>query len=135
MIVLGGLDGAGGTDTDVYALDLSASAPTTWEVLTVSGGPPTFREGHFGIWDSLNQQMIIYGGEDEFATPNAEVWAMTFLPSPAWVPLSPTTSAGDRFYGTAIYDPVDLEMIVFGGVPDDSLTTPYDDTWSLNLGP
>jgi hypothetical protein len=115
---------------DLWTLDLTGS-PSVWGTLAPSG-PPSARYGHMGVWDSVNAQMVVFGGADILDMPNQEVWTLSFRGAPAWTIWGAAPPAGPRTLGTAVYDPVNPRMIISGGVIDDFLTSTAE-TWSLDL--
>jgi hypothetical protein len=116
---------------DLWTLDLSVAAPLLWAPLATAGTPPGFRDGHTAVWDSVNGQMVVYGGADDLGTVFEEVWTLTLGAAPTWRSWTPVTTAGPRQYGVAAFDPLSVRMFVFSGF-DDSFT-PTDQTWSLKL--
>ena len=130
MVIFGGAS-ASGTLQDIWALDLSQSSPTSWLPIGPSS-PPSGRYGHVAVWDSVNERMVVYGGADMLDLPNDEVWTLTLSGTPTWTPWTPLPTAGDRSLGTAVFDPVAVRMIIFGGVVDDALTS-TPETWALEL--
>jgi hypothetical protein len=137
MVVFGGFDSdlADGSilARDTWSVDLVPAAPTAWTPITVSGGPPSFREGHLTVWDSIGQQMVVYGGLDDATVANADLWTLSLAGTATWRQLALGTSAGDRAYGAAVFDPVLNRIIVFGGIFDDTFV-PLNDAFSLRLG-
>ncbi|HEX7899381.1 MAG TPA: kelch repeat-containing protein [Planctomycetota bacterium] len=135
MIIFGGIDGNTGDGSflaqDTWSLDLQPSLVSTWTEITAAG-PPGFREGHTAVWDSMNRQMVVFGGFDDSTIANAEVWTLSLENAGTWALLTPVSAAGDRAYGAAIFDPVLVRMTFFGGVYDDTLV-PLTDTFALDL--
>lgn len=136
MIVFGGSDNDLGDGSvyaqDVWSLDLSDITPLAWTPLTPAGGPPFFRDGHVAAWDSVNNVMIVFGGADDSATPNDEVWALSFDGAPRWSAYAPASGAAARYYATGVFDPVNVALVVYGGALDDILIG-TDDAWSLDF--
>jgi len=130
MVVFGGFNGAVALQ-DAWELDLSVPAPTAWTPLTPAA-PPSPRYGHVAEWDSVNQQMVVFGGADDFGFPDDQVWTLTLQGTPTWRPWGPAPTPGPRYLGVSIFDPVTVRMIVFAGVVDDILTT-TPETWALGL--
>lgn len=128
MVVFAGLDNDltdGSTQArDIWILDLSNSVPSSWSSPALSGGPPSFRDGAIAAWDSVNGQMLVFGGGDDLATPNDELWILNLAASPNWKLWNAQVPApGPRQYGTAVFDPLSASMLVFGGTVDDFLTS------------
>lgn len=124
--------------TSAYAGPATATTfPLAWTQHLAAG--PLARSDHSAIYDAANQRMILFGGLDLDPTADGsilsnEVWELS-LPTagtPAWNPLAPTTPPTPRFGHSAIYDPVNQRMVVFGGQDDTSI---LDEVWILTLGP
>jgi hypothetical protein len=144
MVVFGGWDDTFNPTNDVYVLDLSSGPPYTWTKLiasgptpTLGGTPPAKRAFHTAVYDSANQQMIVYGGYDG----NQQFTDIRALSLPASYPFvwsTPTVFGGPigRYQHTSIVDPLLSRMIAFGGEDD---TTAGDgsvlsnDTWAFDL--
>jgi hypothetical protein len=128
MIVYGGWDGT--THSDVWSLALSGNA---WTELHPSGDAPIARYGHSAVWDDSLSRMLVFAGEwrngDDFQYLN-DVQRLSLAGAPSWSPLSTRTSPPPaRYSHTAILDPRNDKMIVFGG-----WTGVYrKDTWELSL--
>ena len=133
MIVFGG---AGpGLQGDLWQLSLPdpTVTPPAWSPLATTGTPPTARTGHSAIFDSVNNRMILFGGQQAGPGPYLnEVWVLTLAGTPAWSPVTPSgMPPGGRRNHSAVYDPVRREMIVYGGTDDAGLT--FDDFFVLSL--
>ena len=113
MIVFGGLDAGFNIVNDSAALNLTT---LQWEVFAPGGVLPAIRFGHSAIYDALHDRMIVFGGTDDGTNLLQDVQILTLGASPTW---SPATIIGtppvNRFYHSAVYDPVNQQMIVFGG--------------------
>ncbi len=97
-------------DTRAVAL----GAPAAWATL---GTGPTARWGHSFVFDSLRDRAILFGGNvNGFQTGN-DVWALDLSTSNAtWTQLTPTGGTPPtRVAHTAVYDPDNDRMVVFGG--------------------
>ncbi|HVE40637.1 MAG TPA: kelch repeat-containing protein [Planctomycetota bacterium] len=130
MIVFGGWDDTFTQTNDVYVLDLSVGPPYTWTKLvasgptpTITGVPPAVRGFHTAVYDSANQQMIVYGGYHEdlvVPTNTGRVGDIHILSLPTAYPLVWSTPAVlpapfARSQHTSITDPIQGRMIMFGG--------------------
>ena len=79
---------------------------------------PTFAvDQHAAVWDDAHERMIVFGGYNGSWALQNEVFAMQksggFY---EWTVLSPTGTPPTPRYGvSAIYDPVGVRMLVFGG--------------------
>lgn len=128
LVIFGGRDVIGDRN-DVWELPLSTLA---WNQLTPSGTPPTAREHAAAIYDPVRDRMIVYGGFDGKPTWNGDVWELTFSPL-AWNKITPVdTGPGARDRHSAVYDPVNDRMVIFGGRTGSG--TWGNDVWALSLG-
>jgi hypothetical protein len=76
--------------------------------------------------------MVVFGGFDGF--PRNDIWVLSLAGTPAWGELSPSgTPPVERYIHTAIYDPVQERMVVFGGAAFGQDFGYYSDTWALSL--
>lgn len=136
MVVFGGFDFNYTETNDVYTLDLSGAPPYTWTKLSPTGTPPGPRANHSAVYDSANQRMIVYGGING-ANGLGDVYALS-LPTAApfaWSTLTPGGGPLPRYQHSAIADPLNSRMVVFGGhdgdaVLDGSLLS--NETWSFS---
>jgi hypothetical protein len=125
MIVFGGFDGA--EQNDVWTLNLTGSP--AWTLLSPSGTPPTGRERHSAIYDPVSDRMLVFGGSDG-ALKN-DVWALSLGNAPEWSLITPAgTPPSARYRHTALYDPVRVRMVVFGG---NAASGACADAWGLTL--
>lgn len=129
---------------DGYTYKLTFSN-NTWSYIT-SGGLPVF-QGPSGIYDPVNQRMIVFGGYD-YATPPGycligvfpDVYALSLsAQNPTWTYVGQAPNS--FFDAVPIYDPQCHRMIVFGGTTDADCYScsywPYDiptnNVWSVSL--
>ena len=134
MLVFGGVDASYHVRGDVWALTLSE--PHEWTELTPAGTPPAARHGHTATYDAIHDRMLVFGGQSGPSGSDPllnDVWALSLSGSPAWTQLAPSgiPPAGRRLH-SAIYDPVNDDMVIFGGAGS---TWPAErsDTWALSL--
>ena len=130
MVVFGGDDGGGGLG-DVLQMDLTAALSDWGPPLPTH--PSLILESHAAVYDSVLQQMIVFGGNDSGAgaTPYSnETWSLTLSGTPAWTQLSPTTPPSERENVAGIYNPSTRSMAVFGG---SDLSGPYAELQKLML--
>lgn len=87
------------------------------------------------IYDPIGDRLIAYGGFDA-VTQRSDVWELSFplSGSSSWsqldVPAGPPPRAGH----SAIYDPLNQRMLIFGGVQNQGETQVHlNDTWALSL--
>jgi N-acetylneuraminic acid mutarotase len=100
--------------------------------------PPKSQYGHYMIYDSQNQQMVMYGGHWSI-WENGQmvshgysdgVWTYDY-PSDTWTKVDTASSLPQRYWHTIAYDEDRGKMVVFGG---SGATTPVlDDTWLYDL--
>lgn len=90
-----------------------------------------YRRDHTAIWDSAQELMVVFGGQDETTATVDTVH--TYDPvTDTWTDITTSgTPPAARSRHSAIYDPVGQRMIVFGGV--DGTASPLGDLWSLDL--
>lgn len=122
MIIFGG--GLGATSpcaNDVWVLSNanSVGGTPTWGQLSPTGGPPSPRNAHSAVYDQGSNRMIVFGGDNCFATFNNEVWVLTNANglggTPTWTLLTTAgTPPAPSESMSAVYDPVNNRMILFG---------------------
>jgi hypothetical protein len=122
MIVFGGR--ADAARNDAWALSLTDGS---WSEIAAGNAPPV-RYLHTAVYDSAGDRMLIFGGRDE--SPRNDVWALTLGGTPTWSQLTPGAAPGPRYGHTAIYDPVRVRMLTFGGFDG---TDRNNDVWALTL--
>jgi hypothetical protein len=120
---------------DLYVLEdaTGVGSTTKWVTLSATGSPPPVRYSHTAVYDSNDNEMIVFGGNNCAGTYYNDVWVLTnangLSGTPAWTQLSPSGPApGPRANTSAVYDAADDIMIVFGGYNG----SPYGDLWVLN---
>ena len=114
----------GAWSPDVFANTIVVSPVTTSGTPT----PPTARMGHSAIYDAVGNQMLVFGGNTGAGLTD-ELWILD-LGANAWsmVPYTGLWPA-PRMNHSAILDPTNNRMIVFGGFDG----TELDELWSLDL--
>src|SRR5438105_2161560 len=143
MILFGGQDDFFTYYSDVWALNLmpTTAAMTTppvnyWTQLTPSGVPPdvpSARIGHSAIYDSQNNRMIVFGGQDGGGYRN-DIHILTLGGTPAWsAPAITGTPPSGRMGHSAVYDAANQRMVIFGGDTAVNPITPTNELWSLRL--
>jgi hypothetical protein len=126
MIIFGGRD-VGSSFKDAWALSLG-EYPKRWRQLP-DAPMARGRYEHTAIYDPDRESMWVFGGNDGFFCN--DTWALTLGAEPAWSSVTPGGSLpGTRRGHTAIYDPLQKRMVVFGG----GGTARLNDTWGLSLG-
>ena len=120
----------------VYAFD-PAPEPH-WSVLATAGEDPGERYLAALVYDPVRDRLVMLGNVTVGTgglNVRFEVWALTLSGTPAWEKLVTQGVSPDARYGhSAIYDPVNDRVVVFGGV--DALAYPevfHSDVWALSL--
>jgi hypothetical protein len=130
LIVFGGFDANGDQRKDVWAFSV---AQGTWSELTPTGQVPTRRSAQAAIYDSANQQMIVFGGPVD---PLSGLWSLSLPPDGGarWSQLTLDGGPGLVISPAAVYSSDELRMIVFGG-RGSSVGSGSAAVWSLSLPP
>jgi len=110
----------------------------TWTQLAPTGTPPVARGGVTGVYDSVNNLMIVFGGRNAGGNNLNDVWVLTNAsgagPNPSrWVNLIPNGAAGSppaRSGHSAVYDSTNNRMIIFGGCSANCAPA-LNDVWVL----
>ncbi|MBI3539468.1 MAG: T9SS type A sorting domain-containing protein [Candidatus Eisenbacteria bacterium] len=118
MVIFGGLINTGYLN-DVWALPLGGG---TWTQLQPTGGVQP-RELTPGAYDSMRGRLLVFSGwNGDYLT---DTIALTLSGPPAWSVIVPLPPNGDppspRYIHTAIADPPQGRMVVFGGVANGNL--------------
>ena len=128
IVVFGGDQGVSTPLGDVWVLSHANGTGGTpgWTQMFPSGTAPSARTGHTAVYDSANNRMMVFGGVNSAGTVLADTWVLTGAigqaGTPAWSLLTVTNGTA-KAYHSAIYNPANNEMTVFGGaiaiVPSD----------------
>lgn len=132
MILFGGSDGVSVFDNSLRALDFNDGS---LDPLTPLSPLPEPRLQPSLIYDSRRNSLILFGGFGivSGATLN-DIWEYD-LTSNLWIeriPADPMAAPSPRRGHSAIYDPLNFKMIVFGGFHDES-GFPLNDVLRLDL--
>ncbi|MGQ9583116.1 MAG: PKD domain-containing protein [Thermoplasmatota archaeon] len=103
-------------------------ATNTW----TSRGNARLPAGNIGVWDPADGLFITHGGYYLHWQGNAyyrQTWGWDPSTS-SWTQLA---DGPTRFHHSAVWDPIDGVMLVFGG-QDTSGGTPYGDLWAFSPG-
>jgi hypothetical protein len=131
MILFGGVAPGAVFQNDTWALSLSD--PPAWGELTPSGGPPPGRSLDSAIYDPVRDRMIIFGGAGANTGLNHylnDVWALDLSGTPQWTQILASGGPSSRGLHSAIYDPMNDRMLVYGGL--DGFSS-LGDLWALSL--
>ena len=149
MITFGGhlaFFGTDHNDTRILANANGTASPSTWTTLATSGGPPGIRDEQSAIYDTTNNRMTIFAGHQSISTccpyvisDYNDAWVLSNANgqsgTPTWTQLSPLGSLpGVRSSHSAVYDPANNRMIVFGGSQWNQAaqtSNPLGDLWQL----
>src|SRR5207248_1334691 len=83
------------------------------------------------VYDPVRDRMLVFGGR-ALGIPQDDVWELSFSGALAWRLIVPSgTPPAPRLDQVAIYDPVRVRMIVFGGT--DASGAQLNDVWALSL--
>ena len=94
----------------------------------LSVGLPSDRDGHSAIYDAAGDRMVAFGGMS--STRRNDVWVLPLSSATGWHQmLVGGTPPSARDGHTAVYDPVNNRMVVFGGFD----TGPRNDVWALSF--
>ena len=130
MIVFGGF---GPTwNSDVWELTFS---PLAWNPITPAAAGPSARDRLTGIYDPLNDRMVVFGGRDGPLHWTNDVWGLSLGGTPGWLDITPSggSAPAARWGYSAAYDAADQQLVIFGGSA--ATGTYFDDAWALTLGP
>jgi len=119
-------------DVHVLQYPSGVGGALAWFKLSPAGGPPAARFSHTAVYDATDNEMIVFSGNNCGTTYYNDVWVLKNANglggSPVWKPLSPSGPApGVRAFSSAVYDPTNDRMIVFGGWNGAA----YGDLWVL----
>lgn len=138
ILLFGGWGPGNQVFNDLWEIPLDG-APS-WNALRPEGELPHERTSHVAVYDSAAGQVIVYGGsyhEDWVGTVVlGDLWSLTLDSTLRWTRLSPAGEIPEgRAEASAIYDPPNRRVIVFGGwvaVPPYGLRY-TDEVWELSL--
>lgn len=127
MIVFGGTDGI--PKNDVW--ELSLNEPEQWRRIATSGTPPAPRYAASAIYDEYSDRMVLFSGtaNDNFSDFN-DLWALSMTEDATWERLIAWATPMARWGHSAVFDPINSRMIVFGGR---MLGGNVSETWILSL--
>jgi galactose oxidase-like protein len=121
MVIHGGT--AGGNET----WRLSLADPPAWT--EVQATPPG-RYWHTAAYDAAHGVSLIFSGQDAHGGVFNDVWALSSGDTPSWSQLFPSGAPAARLEASAIYDPVGVRMLVFGG---GGASGDFNEVWQLSL--
>jgi hypothetical protein len=98
-----------GLSAQTWALTLSGSPQ--WTLLSPSGTPPSARQNHAAVVDTLGDRMLVFGGTGASGALN-DVWSLSLSGALAWSALSPTGTAPPPQDARGLYDEGGNRMLV-----------------------
>ena len=99
----------------------------SWTIKT-SSSRPRARTGHSMVYDSMHDQVILFGGMYINLNNDNEIWVYNFTDN-TWINMNPTTRPSSRWDHSMVYDSTHDQVILFGGYDDDF----DDETWIYNF--
>jgi hypothetical protein len=139
LVIFGGNNCAGTYLNDVWVLNNANGevGTPTWTELTPSGTAPSAREYASSIFDSTNNVLTIYAG-DQGSTGLADVWSLSNANgtggTPTWTHITPTGTAPVARTGqSSVYDSTNNRLIMYGGINAITGTDFLEDTWILTF--
>jgi hypothetical protein len=124
MVVFGGFSSPAGPTNEVWELSLSGTP--AWQQLATAGTPPLGRSQHSAVHRPAGDEMIVFGGLNEFGSTN-DAWRLSLSEPMIWSAIQPMSLPSARYAHSAFLDPVGDRMYVFGGDPING------ETWRLDL--
>ena len=120
---------------EVWALKLG---DYSWEKLTTEGQGPGKRVNSAAVYDPVNDEMLVYGGNSSTNgasfNPLGDLWALN-LETNTWrrIPGAVPRPVDRLFHGAAL-DPDGRILYVYGGGDENAFFGPFfGDLWALNL--
>ncbi len=112
------------SDTWTYHLENK-----TWTQI-ISLTKPAKRYGHSMVYDSDNEYMILFGGNDY--GKKDDTWVLD-CENDIWVELNSTIKPSNRYWHSMIYDQQNKNSIIFGGRTGSVISLEgIDDTWKYD---
>ena len=116
---------------DLWGFDCQSN---TWTSLAAIEGP-SGRDNHTAIYDFDRKKMLIFGGhnyDDGYNYYLNDLWEYD-IESNSWKQLTPSGNPPTgRAYHTAVYDPSNKRMLVFGGRSLD-MSSMLNDLWEYDI--
>jgi uncharacterized protein YjdB len=138
LFIFGGQHSATNLDFGDYwaESDVIGSSNLQWTLLSQRGSVPSARFGHTGLYDSVSNRMMVFGGATGFPGPcvnDYHVMEQANIQnlSHTWLSVSPTgTLPGVRALQASAYDGNTNTLMIFGGY--NCASTYYNDVWILS---
>jgi N-acetylneuraminic acid mutarotase len=111
MLVFGGFCGPSCSYNDVWSYSVNTN---TWTLLANNGTPPPPGYDFHAAWDSINENMLVFGGYDD-SVHSDDLWQYNRA-TETWTQLSPVGGPPTaRQGGAAVWEELGSRMLVFGG--------------------
>jgi N-acetylneuraminic acid mutarotase len=137
IVLFGGKGGTtGGHETftgETWEFD---AARETWTQIFPSTSPSP-RKHHAMVYDSLNRKVILFGGETHMTKSSHmrksnETWVYE-ASTDAWAQMFPSTSPSPRAFHEMVYDSLNQQVILFGGIVSEKNQDITNETWVYNI--
>jgi hypothetical protein len=129
LLVSGGRTFAGYV-TDTWVLTLGSEP--SWSRIPVTGSAPPPRRLHTAIYDSVNDQLVVFGGQVLPTDRFADTWALNLNGTNEWREIVATGQPPlGRIFHASAFAPHSSAMVIFGG--SSFFSEPLGDLWSLVL--
>jgi hypothetical protein len=156
LYVMGGLSGAGIATSQLLSLSPDVQG-AVWQQVSADPVTPGPRWDHAADFEPTDGggRLIVFGGDTPSSTRSAtcggydnvnnDVWALDLSQGAGgatWSELQPVAAVDggtplNRNLASAVVDPVNDQLLVYGGAPCDATqgnaVADYDDLWSLSL--
>ncbi len=109
---------------DTWQYDLAARS---WTEVTPESNRPVKRCLMRGVWDSLKQRLIIFGGQTDVAPFLDDLWAWSTVTD--WQELARNPHPAARSLYSMVFHDQGAQIILFGGDTDKG---PVNDLWSFH---
>ncbi len=109
---------------DTWQYDLAARS---WTEVSPANNRPVKRGLMRGVWDSLKERLIIFGGQTDVAPFLADLWAWS--PVTEWQELARNPSPPARSLYSMVFHDQGTQIILFGG---DTERGPVNDLWAFH---
>ncbi|MCP4421764.1 MAG: hypothetical protein GY805_34560, partial [Chloroflexi bacterium] len=121
----------GGNDGTIYFDDVWRYDGTDWSQVTTSGSPPPARTHHAIAYDSVSDEILLFGGRNATGTLLTDSWVLD-LSNDTWSQSGSSGPAARMAHGLA-YDPTNDNFVLVAGNNNDGDTI-LNDTWHYDSG-
>tara|TARA_Y100000310_G_scaffold214301_1_gene215231 strand:- start:7 stop:1485 length:1479 start_codon:yes stop_codon:yes gene_type:complete len=129
VIVFGGGPSGASIVNTTYSIDVDTDVGV---LLSPAGSLPNARVYHSAIFDSVNNRMLVFGGQTGPVSFLNDLWSLSLdVGSETWTQLTPVGGPpSQRARAGMIYDSANHRIILFGG---SGAAAHIGDLWELNL--